>query len=149
MNLSDALDRRTILPGIVAENKFDVIKIMIDALDRAGCLPDREKALEAVLAREERMNTGMKNGIAIPHGKTDSVERMVACIATSQNTVDFGALDKKGSNIFIMTISPDSSAGPHLEFLAEVSRLFKSRSRREAVLNARSAEEIFSYITEK
>lgn len=145
MKLGTALDIRNMLVGIEARDKRQVIETMIDALHASGRLPDRQKALEAVLAREERMATGMKNGIAIPHGKTSSVPALVACVATGR-PVPFGALDGQDCGIFIMTLSPEGKSGPHLEFIAEVSRLFRSEERRAAVLAATTPEQLLAAV---
>ena len=92
------------------------------------------------------MSTGMKHGIAIPHGKTQAVSELVACVGVSDKEVDFEALDHKGCRIFIMTLSPPDKTGPHLQFLAEVSMLFRSEEKRQAILKAKSSEELLAIL---
>lgn len=126
--------------GLKAATKAEAIERLLELLVAGGKVSDANAAREAVLARERKMSTGMKNGIAIPHGKTDAVDGLVACLAISEEPIDFESLDGLPSRIFIMTLSPPSKTGPHLQFLAEVSQLFKSPDRRQALLDARTPE---------
>ena len=90
----------------------------------------------------------MKNGIAIPHGKTEAVKDLVACIGVSDEPVDFDALDREPCRIFIMTLSPADKTGPHLQFLAEVSLLFRSDEKRLAILSAKAPEDVLKVLTQ-
>ena len=94
------------------------------------------------------MSTGMKHGIAIPHGKTDSVSDLVACIGIADNPVDFDSLDQEPARIFIMTLSPLDKTGPHLQFLAQISLLFKSAEKREELLRATNEQAVIKLLME-
>lgn len=122
--------------------KDEIISELVDIVMATGKVGDREAAIASVMERERRMSTGMKHGIAIPHGKTSTVKDLVACIGVSDKEVDFDALDHLGCRIFIMTLSPPEKTGPHLQFLAEVSLLFRSEEKRQAILAAETREEI-------
>jgi PTS system nitrogen regulatory IIA component len=93
------------------------------------------------------MSTGMKHGIAIPHGKCSATDNLVACIGISDTPVDFDSLDKLPCRIFIMTLSPVEKTGPHLQFLAEISLLFKSSEKRDEILKAKTPEEILEVLS--
>jgi PTS system nitrogen regulatory IIA component len=90
----------------------------------------------------------MKHGIAIPHGKCNATEDLVACIGVSEKPVDFNSLDHQPCRIFIMTLSPVEKTGPHLQFLAEVSLLFKSAEKRDEILKAKTPEEVQKILSE-
>ena len=128
--------------------KEKIIDEMLDILVKAGKVTDKAGAKECVLDRERKMSTGMKHGIAIPHGKTDSVTDLVACIGISDNPVDFDSLDQEPCRIFIMTLSPVNKTGPHLQFLAEVSLLFKSAEKRQQILSTQDKAEVIKILTE-
>jgi len=142
MNLKKLLGKENVFLDLKSSSKEDIIKEMINRLVVSGKIKDREAALEAVLAREEKMSTGMENGIAIPHGKTDSVDHLITAVALKKEGVDFESMDGQVSKIFIMTISPLSRSGPHIQFLAEVSKLLKEPEAREMLLAARTVEEV-------
>ena len=140
MSLSTILTMETVAVGLQSRDKHRIINELLDILVRAGSITDKPAALKAILEREEKMSTGMKYGIAIPHGKTETVASLVACVGISNEAIPFDTLDGKPARIFIMTLSPPQKTGPHLQFLAEVSQLFKSASRREAAISARTSE---------
>jgi PTS system nitrogen regulatory IIA component len=148
MNLKTIISADTIDLHLKGTTKKEIINELLDILVRNKKIQDREAALAAVMDREEKMSTGMKHGIAIPHGKTATTEDLVACIGISKVPVDFDSLDKQPCRIFIMTLSPVEKTGPHLQFLAEVSLLFKSAEKREEILNAKTPEEILAILTE-
>jgi len=116
----------------------------VERLADNGLLKDKNGAQEAVIERETKMSTGMNNGVAIPHGKTDSVGNLVVAVALKKSGIDFESTDGKPSTIFIMTISPASRSGPHIQFLAEVSKVLRDAPSREKLLAATCAEDIVS-----
>jgi PTS system nitrogen regulatory IIA component len=148
MSIKSVLTVDTTKVGLAARDKPGVIKEMIGLLVAAGCLraADADAAEAAVLEREARLSTGMKYGIAIPHGKTSTVDHLIACIGVSEHPIPFDSLDGEPSRIFIMTISSPEKHGPHLQFLAEVSQLFKDGTKRAKVLAARTAQELLTQI---
>ena len=148
MNLKTVIASDTIDLHLKGSSKKEIINELLDILVRTGKIQDREAALAAVMEREEKMSTGMKHGIAIPHGKSSVIRDLVACIGISEKPVDFDSLDHLPCRIFIMTLSPVEKTGPHLQFLAEVSLLFKSAEKREEILNAKTPEEVLKILAE-
>jgi len=148
MNLKSVLTADTISLNLKGTSKEEIINELLDILVAAGKVQDRQSAFNAVMDREKKMSTGMKHGIAIPHGKCASITELVACIGVSKNPIDFDALDREPCRIFIMTISPAEKTGPHLQFLAETSLLFRSEQKRQEVLNATAPDSILAALSE-
>lgn len=148
MNLKTVLTPETVNLHLKGTSKEEIIDELLDMLVQAGKVKDKAVARACVLDRERKMSTGMKHGIAIPHGKTDSVSDLVACIGISDHPVDFDSLDQEPCRIFIMTLSPINKTGPHLQFLAEVSLLFKSAEKRQEILNTTDKSDIIRILTE-
>ena len=148
MNIKTVITTDMINLHLKGSTKKEIINELLDMLVKSGKIKDRETALAAVMDREEKMSTGMKHGIAIPHGKCAAIEDLVACIGISEKAVDFDSLDKQPCRIFIMTLSPVEKTGPHLQFLAEISLLFKSSEKREEIMNAKTPEEILEILSE-
>ena len=136
----------TISLDLRGNDKDEILAEMVDLLAASGHIRDKEAVLKAVTDREKRMSTGMQNGIAIPHGKTDSVDCLVAALGIKREGIDFGALDGQPSTIFVMTVSPDSRTGPHIQFLAEVSRPLNDASVRAKILSASTREEVLKLL---
>jgi PTS system nitrogen regulatory IIA component len=148
MNLKMILTKETINLHLKGTNKQEIINELLDVLVAANKIQDRQAAYAAVMEREQKMSTGMKHGIAIPHGKSATISDLVACIGISDNPVDFDSLDHEPCRIFIMTLSPMEKTGPHLQFLAEISLLFKSSEKRAEILKASSCEDILKILAE-
>ncbi|MDF1567128.1 MAG: PTS sugar transporter subunit IIA [Spirochaetaceae bacterium] len=144
MNLKKVLTKDTVRIGLAGKTKNEIIEELVDIIVSSSGSPNREALLKAVLERESQMSTGMKNGIAIPHGKTDVVKELHAVIGVSAEPVDFECMDRKPARIFVMTISPASHTGPHLQFLAEVSGLLTRDDLREKILEAKSRDELLN-----
>lgn len=147
MNLKKALSKETICLTLKGTDKNSVIEEMVDLLVTSGKIRDRKAALKAILERERKMSTGMQNGIAIPHGKSDAVEGLVAALGISKEGIEFDSLDGKPAHLFVATLSPVNRTGPHIQFLAEISRLLNNKEARDRVLNAGSEEEVLQIIT--
>ncbi|MCL2832561.1 MAG: PTS sugar transporter subunit IIA [Treponema sp.] len=148
MNLKTILTKETISLHMKGTNKEEIIRELLDILEAAKKIPNREAAFTAIMEREEKMSTGMKHGIAIPHGKSSTISDLVACIGVSDNPVDFDSLDHQPCRIFIMTLSPVEKTGPHLQFLAEISLLFKNGEKRREILNAATEDDVIKVLSE-
>jgi mannitol/fructose-specific phosphotransferase system IIA component (Ntr-type) len=144
MNLKKVLTKDTVRIGLAGTTKNEIIEELVDVIVTTSGSPNRDILLKAVLDRESQMSTGMKNGIAIPHGKTDAVKDLHAVIGVSAEPVDFECMDRQPARIFVMTLSPASHTGPHLQFLAEVSGLLTRDDLREKILEAKSREELLN-----
>lgn len=131
-----------IIMDLQSEDKDGVIREMVDNLAQDSENVDQGESLQAVLDREATMSTGMQNGIAIPHGKTDGVKKMVYAIGLKREGMDFESLDGKPSNIFIMVLSPANASGPHIQFLASISAILKDEDARDELLKCRTPEEV-------
>jgi fructose-specific phosphotransferase system IIA component len=147
MNLKKLLNRQNILLELKSEEKIEIIEEMVDLLVKAGKVEDKQAAMQVVLEREKKMSTGLEGGIAVPHGKTDSVKELVVALALKKKGADFASLDGNPSRIFIMTISPASHSGPHIQFLAEISRLLNREDIRNAVLLSENADQVIKALT--
>ncbi|MDR1250432.1 MAG: PTS sugar transporter subunit IIA [Treponema sp.] len=137
------LGKAMIFLRLKSRDKEGIINELLDNLAASGKLPDREAAHCAVMEREHKMSTGLKNGIGIPHGKTNTVDGLVACLGISDYPVEFESQDGQPCRIFIMTISRSDKTGPHLELLSEISMLLKSDERRAAILEAATPDEVW------
>jgi PTS system nitrogen regulatory IIA component len=142
MNLRRVLSADLVDPDLQATAKDEVIDELLSILFATGKVTDQQRARQSILDRERKMSTGMEHGIAIPHGKTDAVDELVACVGISRTGVDFGSLDGEPAQILIMTLSPANRTGPHIQFLAEISRLLRDPERRERVREAQTSEAV-------
>lgn len=144
MKLKNVLNQSVVALSMKGESKSEIIEELLDLVMKTGKVNDRQQALRDLLAREEKMSTGIQHGVAIPHAKSPAVHDLVACIGIKPEGVDFQSLDGEPSKIFIMTLSPVDRTGPHVQFLAEISKVIKTQQAREELLEAKSAREVLS-----
>ncbi|MGD9487655.1 MAG: PTS sugar transporter subunit IIA [Calditrichaceae bacterium] len=142
MNLSEYLPANHIKAKLEGETKFQIIEELLDVLVSSKKIVNKEAALQDVLAREGYLSTGLENGLAIPHAKTDGVDKLVVAFGLKKGGVDFESLDGKPANLIFLVLSPRDTSGPHIQALANISRTLKERTIRDAILNAETSEEI-------
>ena len=119
---------------------------MVDMLYNNGKLNDREEYKNEILKREAQSSTGMEEGIAIPHGKTKAVKIPTVAIGISKKGVDYESLDGEPSHLFFMIAAPENSNDSHIELLSKITTLLLEDDIREALLNAKSKEEVLDIL---
>lgn len=144
MKLKNVLNENVVKINLESTEKDDIIKELLNILTENKLVKDVDLAYSDIISRETKMSTGIQHGVAIPHAKTKAVTQLTACIGIKKEGVDFNALDGEPSNIFIMTLSPSDHIGPHVQFLAEISRIIKTEEARQSILAATSAAEVLS-----
>lgn len=150
MKLLKLITEQTILLNLVSTNKNDVIREIMDSVISGTTDIDpanSDHIFKELLVRESKMSTGMQNGIAIPHCKSQYVNTMHVAIGISQSGIDFEALDGKTCHVFIMSLSPINRTGPHLQFLAEISQILSDERIRDRLLEAKTNAEVVQIIT--
>jgi mannitol/fructose-specific phosphotransferase system IIA component (Ntr-type) len=95
MKISDILDETSIRTQLPGSSKDEIILEMIDIVAASKKVLDKEKVKEAIFEREKIMSTGVGNGFAIPHGKTDAVSDIVAAFAVTASPIDYQSLDEQ------------------------------------------------------
>lgn len=146
MKITDFLDRRAIKIGIAATEKEGILKELVDLLAEAKDLGDKKSVVSALLERESLGSTGIGQGIAIPHGKTDRVKELTAVLGISRKGVNFDALDGEPVYIFFLLVAPKDTAGPHLKALAQISRLLRDSYFCELIKRCQTPDELYELI---
>ncbi len=109
--------------GLEAEDKDEAFEELVDHFCHAANSNAREEILEAVKERESKMSTGIKKGIAIPHGKTSAVDSIYGVLGISKNGVDYDALDGESVYIMFMILAPVKDTELHLKILKRLAEL--------------------------
>ena len=135
MKITDFLTVKAVSADLKSDAKENVISELVDLLIDAGSVEKKHKAkiVEVLMAREALGSTAIGQGIAIPHGKSDCVKKIVGCLGVSKSGINFDSLDGEPSYIFFFFFAPVDSAGPHLKALARISRLLKDKYIRESL----------------
>jgi nitrogen PTS system EIIA component len=150
MKLTEFVVREAILPSLKATTKEEVIREMVGSLRSAGSVKaaDEDAVVAAILKREELGSTGIGKGVAVPHTKHSSVERLSAAVAISRSGVDFSSLDQEDVFVFFLLISPPDRPGDHLRGLENVSRHLKGQDFRSFLKQSSSTADIWDLLLE-
>ena len=152
MNIMEFLDERAVTVDVKShQNKEDVIKELVGLLVKAGSIKERDvaKLVQILMKRESLGSTGIGQGVAIPHGKSDCVDRLVAAFGVSRTGVSFDALDGEPVTLFFLLVAPEDSAGPHLKALARISRLLKDKHFRDSLRAAKDEKTLAKIIRDE
>ena len=147
MDLKDLLTAEVIKIPLDGDEKYQIIEEMVDILDAAGRIENRDMVLNAVMERERVMSTGMGDGVAIPHAKTDGVTELVAAFGVTKQDIDFQSIDEKPVRIIFLLAGPTGLTGPHLKALSRISRLMHRKEFRDKLAGVRSTEEVIEAIS--
>ncbi|HEV3079520.1 MAG TPA: PTS sugar transporter subunit IIA [Gemmataceae bacterium] len=150
MRMTDFVIRDAIIPELTAATKESVIREMVGSLAGAGFFrgTEPEDIVKAVLKRELLGSTGIGRGVAIPHTKHSSVEKLVGTVALSRPGVSFDSLDGEPVHVFVLLISPQDRPGDHLRALENVSRSLRDDGFVRSLRQATSREAIWDLLGE-
>ena len=150
MKLSDFVILDAILPDIKVESKEAAIRALVESLKNAGEIKaeDEEDIVTAVLKREELGSTGIGNGVAVPHTKHPSVNRLIATVALTKEGVDLVSLDGEAVYILFLLISPPDRPGDHLRGLENISRHLRNQNFCSFLRQAQSKKDVIELLKE-
>lgn len=146
MLLTEILTEKRIKAPLLATTKQEAIAELVDMLVADGAIADRDKALAAVMEREQTRTTGIGNRIAIPHGKTTAVSEMAMAIGLAATPIEFESIDHRPVSLVILVVSPLDQTGPHIQALAHISRLLSSDPFRHKLILAPNAHDAMKLI---
>jgi PTS system fructose-specific IIC component/PTS system nitrogen regulatory IIA component len=109
--------------GLEAEDKDEAFEELVDLFCQAAHSEAREEILAAVRDREAKMSTGIKKGIAIPHGKTNAVDRVYGILGVSKKGIDYDALDGEPVYLLFMMLAPQKDTEKHLRLLKRLAEI--------------------------
>ena len=150
MRMTDFVIRDAIIPELTAATKESVIREMVGSLASAGFFKgtESEDIVKAVLKRELLGSTGIGRGVAIPHTKHASVEKLVGTVAVSRPGVSFESLDGEPVHVFVLLVSPQDRPGDHLRALENVSRSLRDDGFVRSLRQATTREAIWDLLGE-
>lgn len=149
MKIAEFLSPDAVIPDLRATSKSDVLRELSACLAKAQPALKPDRLVEVFRDREKLGSTGIGEGVAIPHGKLTGLSHLCASFGVSRSGVNFEAIDGKPTFLFFALVAPENSAGVHLKALARISRLFKNPRFRQAILEAKTSEEIYRLIAEE
>lgn len=149
MRIVDLLKSNSIDLNFNPSSKKDTIDKLVELMNKTGNIKDKAAYKKAILDREALSTTGIGEGIAIPHGKSDSVTKATLVAAVSRQGVDYEALDDMPSKLFFMIAVPEGKNDTHLQLLARLSTILMDENFKNSLINAQSQNEFLNLINNK
>jgi mannitol/fructose-specific phosphotransferase system IIA component (Ntr-type) len=146
-NLLPYIKYEQLLVNIQGNDKKEIITELVQQLVEVGSISKKhfEEVVAAVVEREDTMTTALGDGVAMPHArKCSCVEKMTVLVALAPSGIDFGAIDGKPVYIFVLILTPQHAAGPHVQLLAEMSKILAKKENRDEMLAASTPKELYA-----
>ncbi|MBE7119058.1 fructose-specific PTS transporter subunit EIIC [Bacillus cereus] len=149
MKITELLKRDTVIMNLTASNKEAVIDELVEKLSGATRLNSKAEFKEAILKRESQSTTGIGEGIAIPHAKTNAVKQPAICFGRSVSGINYESLDGQPAHLFFMIAASEGANNTHLETLSRLSTLLMDEGFRKQLLEAKDEDELLRLFDEK
>ncbi len=146
MRITDLLDARSISLDGAPKSKTEALDQIVALMTKSGKIDDEEAYRKQVYAREEESTTGIGEGIAIPHGKCDAVNRPGLAAMVVKEGVDFDSLDGEPVTLLFLIAAPNTEDNVHLDVLSKLSMMLMDEEFTTDLRNAKSAEEFLEII---
>ena len=146
--LKSSLDPACIRVELNSTGRDEAIRELVGLIHAKHRLRNVEDIVNVVMEREQKMSTSLENGIAVPHGKSASIDKLLVAVGLKQKGIDFKSADGQPSKIIVLILASASQTGPHVRCLAEIGRLLQSESSRKKILAAKDAETVYKIMTD-
>jgi mannitol/fructose-specific phosphotransferase system IIA component (Ntr-type) len=150
MKFSDFICKDAVRTHLEADEKQEVIRAMATSLLEAGKIDKKnfEGIVEAILKREELGSTGIGRGVAVPHTKHPSIDRLVGTVVISDGGVDFDSLDGEKVHLLFLLVSPPDRPGDHLRALENISRQLRDDTFCRFLKQSKTPEDVWQLLEE-
>ncbi len=148
MKILDVLQKEAILDDLKASDKKGVLEELVEPIARISGI-SHDNLVKVLMERERLGSTGIGGGIGFPHGKLMALKSLILGFGLSRKGVDFESLDSQPTHIFFLLFTPENSTDLHLKLLAQISRILRSETFKEKLLNAVDVDDIYSIIEEE
>jgi len=144
--LNEFLSEEHIKIPLQSRQKEAVIKELIEFV--VPKTSDAEMTFQAVMQREKKMTTGIGNGVAIPHCKSNTCTHFVVALGISREGIDFNAVDGKKVNFVFLLLGPEDAPNMHIKLLSRISRIMNRENNRQRLMQSATAGEACQLLKE-
>ena len=149
LTLSKQISPNSIILNLAARTKEDAIRELVQAVSFSHKIRDKEELVKRVLEREEIETTGIGEGVAIPHARTNAVEGICVCLGISPKGIDYGAIDDKPVHILVLLAASESAHEAYLNTLSCVAFLFNDSEVRRDIIRCTEPNQVFRLLKER
>lgn len=144
MIISDIISLDRTQCSVDCQSKKRIFEMISEIAIKQNPQLDQDEVLSGLINREKMGSTGIGNGIAIPHGRIKGISQIMAIIVTTEEPIEFDAIDNKPVDIFFAILVPAEEAETHLKALAGIARKLSNKDIVKAIRNAQTKKEIIS-----
>ena len=146
MRITDLLDAKSISLNLSPKSKSEALDMSVYIMVKSGKINEREGYRKQVYLREEEGTTGIGEGMAIPHGKCDAVDRPGLAAMVIKDGVDFDSIDGDPVTLLFLIAAPNTEDNVHLDVLSKLSVLLMDEEFSKSLRNAKSVDEFLSIV---
>ena len=146
LSILDFLTPESVVVPLEVEGKRDSIDVLVDRLAEKTNLPDPEEMKRVVWEREVQRSTGIGQGLAIPHGKSQYLKNLTMAIGIIPQGIEFDSIDQKPVKMIALLLSPSDRIADHIQALGRISRLMNDESFRAQAYAAQNPEDLYEQI---
>lgn len=146
LELHDFITPDCIVHPLQATDAHGAIVELVEHLAELGRIADAQRIVDAVWTREQQRSTGIGDGIAVPHGRCEHVERIVAAVGVATPPIDFKSGDGKPVNLVVLLVSPSEDTALHVQALGAISRRLSSEEIRRSIRNCTDAAGVYQLL---
>ena len=146
MSILDLISSESMVVPLPATSKQEAMDLLMDHLGSTAKLKDIDEIKHLVWTRENQRSTGIGNGLAIPHGKSDSISQLMLVIGVLEDPIDFDSVDGKPVKMIALLLSPTKKIAEHIQALGKISRLMNDGAFREKAYGCGDPDELFQLI---
>ena len=146
MSILDLITPDNLVVPLVAENKQQAVDLLVEHLGKAEDIEELDEIKHLVWTRENQRSTGIGNGLAIPHGKSDSISRLMLVIGVLAEPIEFEAVDDKPVRMIALLLSPSKKIAEHIQALGKISRIMNDSEFRDSAYCCENADDLFKLV---
>lgn len=147
MNIESLLDPRAITPKVSASSKRQALSLVAEMAARRFDL-DASEVLDALMAREAVGSTGVGSGVALPHARLKTLDKMRGVFLRLETPIAFDAVDDQPVDLIFALLAPEAAGSEHLQALARVARLLRRTDLREQLRQAHSIDAVYALLAQ-
>jgi fructose-specific phosphotransferase system IIA component len=148
MRISTYLDKDCIKIPLLKEKKQEIIEELLDLITDKYPEIDKQETIQRLIEREKIETTAIGNHVAIPHARSNKIQKVYFAFGITEQCMDFEALDKKPVHLVFLLLCPEKKINTQLTFLARLSRILHDKKLRKKLMKCKNSQDVIDAITE-
>ncbi|HAA59280.1 MAG TPA: PTS fructose transporter subunit IIA [Myxococcales bacterium] len=149
MKVVDILEPNAVITPLKGTSRDEILQELSTCLANVHQELNAEHIYDVLLSREKLNSTGIGDGIAVPHGRVNGLDKVKGALGLSPEGIPFGDSEEERTHIFFVLLAPHKPVGAHLKALARVCRLLKCTDLAKRLITLETSSAIYQTLSEK